>query len=234
MVLPKFGILYWDSICSHPICTVQFSDIPCLLCKKSIEKTYLRQSGFAIAIDCTIKVAPFSFCSVQVMPLFRISFRSLRRSDKSSSCSGLRHFWDLGIFEANLNTSQPPGLEIVVGHVQPFSINSSNLQQFTYTYSGLQPLTFILGHVQPFTDLKSRLQPFKALYSHKLPFQPSVVIFLQFPAIISVSHHSFISSFHGLIHSISNGLFCCFSFIIEKVNRIPRLWNSGGRRLRKN
>ena len=31
-------------------------------------------NGFAIAIDCTLKVAPFSFCSVQVMPLFRISF----------------------------------------------------------------------------------------------------------------------------------------------------------------
>ena len=59
-------------------------------------------NGFAIAIDCTLKVVPFGFCSVQVMPLFRISFWLLRRSDKNSSCSGLRFFLDLGIFEANL------------------------------------------------------------------------------------------------------------------------------------
>ena len=52
-------------------------------------------NGFAIATDCTLKVVPFNFCFVQVMPLFRISFWLLRRSEKNSSCSGLRHF--LGI-----------------------------------------------------------------------------------------------------------------------------------------
>ena len=34
-------------------------------------------------------------------------------------------------------------------------------------------------------------------------------------------------------HSISNRLFCCVSFIIAMVNRIPRLWNSGWRWLRE-
>ena len=34
-------------------------------------------------------------------------------------------------------------------------------------------------------------------------------------------------------HSISSRLFCCFYFIIAIINRIPRLWNSGGRRLRE-
>ena len=32
-------------------------------------------------------------------------------------------------------------------------------------------------------------------------------------------------------HSISNRLFCCFSFIVAMVNWIPRLWKSSGRRL---
>ena len=34
-------------------------------------------------------------------------------------------------------------------------------------------------------------------------------------------------------HDISNRLFCNFSFIIAMINRIPRRWNSGGRRLRE-
>ena len=38
-------------------------------------------NGFAIAIDCTLKVVPFGFCSVLVMHLFRISFWLLRRSE---------------------------------------------------------------------------------------------------------------------------------------------------------
>ena len=29
-------------------------------------------NGFAIALDCTLKVVHFSFCSVQVMPLFKL------------------------------------------------------------------------------------------------------------------------------------------------------------------
>ena len=61
--------------------------------------------GFAIAIDCTLKVVHFAFCSVQVKPLFRISFWLLRRSDGNLSCSGLRLFFrDSGIFEANIFT----------------------------------------------------------------------------------------------------------------------------------
>ena len=62
-----------------------------------------KYNGFAI--DCTLKVVPFGFCSVKVMPLFRISFWLLRKSDTNLSFSGLRPFWDLGIFEANMYTS---------------------------------------------------------------------------------------------------------------------------------
>ena len=47
---------------------------------------------FAIAIECTLKVVPFGFWSVQVMPLFRISFWLPRRSDKNLTCSNLRLF----------------------------------------------------------------------------------------------------------------------------------------------
>ena len=60
---------------------------------------------FSIAIDCTLKVVPIGFCSVRVIPLFRISLWLLRRSDKNMSCSGLRIFGDLGILEANIYTS---------------------------------------------------------------------------------------------------------------------------------
>ena len=35
-------------------------------------------NGFAIAIDCILKVVPFGFCFVKVMPLFIISFWLLR------------------------------------------------------------------------------------------------------------------------------------------------------------
>ena len=35
-------------------------------------------NGFAIATDCTLKVVPFGFCSVHIMPLFRISMGYLR------------------------------------------------------------------------------------------------------------------------------------------------------------
>ena len=44
-------------------------------------------------MDCTLKVVPFGFCSVQVMPLLRISLWFLRRSQENLSCSGLRFFW---------------------------------------------------------------------------------------------------------------------------------------------
>ena len=44
-------------------------------CIKSMYKV------FALAIDCTLKVISFGFCSVQFMPLFRISFWIPRRSD---------------------------------------------------------------------------------------------------------------------------------------------------------
>ena len=47
----------------------------------------------ATAIDCTLRVVPSGFCSVQVMPLFGISFWLLRRSDKKLN-------WDLGILNA--------------------------------------------------------------------------------------------------------------------------------------
>ena len=50
-------------------------------------------NGFAIAIHCTLKVVHFGFCSVQVMPLFRISFWIITRSDKNLACSGLRLFF---------------------------------------------------------------------------------------------------------------------------------------------
>ena len=69
---------------------------------------------FAIAIDSTLEVVPFGFCSVQVMPLFGTSFCLLRRSDKIFAYSGLLLFWDLSRFKAILYTSQPPGLEIAV------------------------------------------------------------------------------------------------------------------------
>ena len=49
-------------------------------------------NGFAIVIDCTLKVVPFGFSSVQDMPLFRISFWLLRRSDVNLACSSLRLF----------------------------------------------------------------------------------------------------------------------------------------------
>ena len=62
-------------------------------------------NGFAIAINCTLKVVPFGFCFVQVMPLFRISFCLHRRGDKKSAWSSLRLFGDLGIIEANLYPS---------------------------------------------------------------------------------------------------------------------------------
>ena len=62
-------------------------------------------NGFDIAIDCTLKVVPFGFYSVQVMPLFRISFWLLRQSGENLACRGLWLFWDLGIFEANIFTS---------------------------------------------------------------------------------------------------------------------------------
>ena len=77
---------------------------------------------FAIAKDFTLKLVPFSFCSVQVMPLFRISFWLLRRGDEKFSCSGLRFFVCLytGIFEANTYTSKPPDLEIAVLSEQNF------------------------------------------------------------------------------------------------------------------
>ena len=61
-----------------------------------------------------LKGLPFGFCSVQVMPLFRSSFCLFRRCDKNLAFSSLRLFWDLDRFEANLYTSQPPGLEIAV------------------------------------------------------------------------------------------------------------------------
>ena len=99
------------------------SPVPCLiflLFKKNYSKKKLDivhwsiksiYNGFAIAMDCTLKVVPFGFCSVQVMPLFRISFQLLRKSDKNSSF-GI--FWDQGIFEANQYTSQSPDLKLAV------------------------------------------------------------------------------------------------------------------------
>ena len=45
-------------------------------------------NGFAIAIDCTLIVVLFGFCSLQVMPVFRISFWLLRRSDTNFACNG--------------------------------------------------------------------------------------------------------------------------------------------------
>ena len=83
-------------------------------------------NGFAIAIDCTLKVVHFGFCSVQVMSCFRISFWFLRRSDKKSACNSLQLFGDLGIFEPNLYTSQPPGPKIAVSQDQP-TVNLSGL-----------------------------------------------------------------------------------------------------------
>ena len=57
-------------------------------------------NGFAIAIDGTLKVK----CLVSV--LFKsFLFSKSPFGDKSLTCRGLRLFWDLGIFEANLNTS---------------------------------------------------------------------------------------------------------------------------------
>ena len=54
-------------------------------------------NGFAIVIDCTLKVVPFGFSSVQVMALFRISFWLLSRSDKNLACSNLSLiFYNLG------------------------------------------------------------------------------------------------------------------------------------------
>ena len=62
--------------------------------------------GFAIPIDCSLKVVPFGLCFVQVMPLLRISIWLLRRRDINLACSGLGLFLgDLGIFEAKLYTS---------------------------------------------------------------------------------------------------------------------------------
>ena len=55
-------------------------------CIKSIH------NGFAIVIDCTLKVVPFDFFSVQVMSLSRICFWLLRRSNQNFTCSGLRLF----------------------------------------------------------------------------------------------------------------------------------------------
>ena len=49
-------------------------------------------NGFAKAIDCTFKVVPFVFCSVQVLPLFRIFFWLLRRSDEKLACSNFGFF----------------------------------------------------------------------------------------------------------------------------------------------
>ena len=47
-------------------------------------------NGFAIAIDCTLKVVPFDFCFVQVMSLFQ----NLTFGDKNwlaAAFFGLRH-----------------------------------------------------------------------------------------------------------------------------------------------
>ena len=63
----------------------------------------------AIDRDCTLKVVPFCFCHVQVMPLFIIFFWLLGRSDKSSAFSsslqqqfasfwGFRHIWGWSIY----------------------------------------------------------------------------------------------------------------------------------------
>ena len=43
----------------------------------------------------------------------------------------------------------------------------------------------------------------------------------------------FIMVYIMISHSISNRLFCCFSFIIAMVNRIPQLLKFSGRRLRR-
>ena len=60
-------------------------------------------NGFAIAKDYTLKNVPFGFCSVQVMPLFRISFGYLREEPKNGLAAtsvflGFRHIWGRSIY----------------------------------------------------------------------------------------------------------------------------------------
>ena len=80
---------------------------------------------------------PFGFCSVQVMPLFRISFWLIRRSDKNWSCSGLQLF---GVKEyLRLIYRQKFVLPV-------FNRNFSKLLEFFLTYFG-NLLDFFLIYV---------------------------------------------------------------------------------------
>ena len=49
----------------------------------------------------------------------------------------------------------------------------------------------------------------------------------------SVGRIRFFSFYIKKYHSISNRLFCCISFIVAQGKKIPRLLNSGWRRLRE-
>ena len=44
-----------------------------------------------MAINCTLKALPFGFCFLQVMPLFRILFSLLRRSEEKSHIRETKH-----------------------------------------------------------------------------------------------------------------------------------------------